>query len=389
MKSEIFILAGEASGDLHGAMLVKQIAGTYPGYTFSGIGGSELKRAGVHLLYDYADFTAMGIVEPLLKIRFYARALREIPALIRSRNISTAILIDFPGFNLRLARKLAEQQVRVLYYISPQIWAWHYTRIRQIRKYVHAIIVFYPFEEELYRSAGVRAYFLGNPLVDIVQQRLASAGSLNETLSKPAIALLPGSRISEAKRHLYPLLGAAKLLWERYGGTLLVPVLSGITGDFISDRVQEIRSTGVDIRILFDNTYRAIERADLLITSSGTATLEAAILEKPMIVIYRVGILFEILARIFVKVKNISLVNIVAGRQICPELLQRAASAQRIFHEACTLLDNPEILGKMRKEIRMVKRKLGDPGAIERIAKKVVSLIEEEGTDSPDKTEQT
>jgi len=387
MKDEIFILAGEASGDLHGAMLVKHITGISPGYTFCGIGGSELRREGVHLLHDYADFTAMGIVEPLLKIRFYARELREIPALIRGRGISTAILIDFPGFNLRLARKLAEQQVRVLYYISPQIWAWHYARIRQIKKYVYAIIVFYPFEEGMYRNAGVRAHFLGNPLVDIVQQRLASAGPLNDTLAKPVIALLPGSRISEAKLHLDPMLGAAKLLWKRYGGTILVPVLSGTTGDFIRDRVRKVRSTGVDIRILFDNTYRAIERADLLITSSGTATLEAAILEKPMIVIYRVGILFELLARIFVKVENISLVNIVAGKQICPELLQRAASAQRIFHEASTLLDNPEITGKMITEIRMVKRKLGDPGAMERIARKVVSLIGEEEPYPQQKTE--
>jgi lipid-A-disaccharide synthase len=376
MQKKIFVVAGEASADLHGSMLVRYIKKKYGNFTFYGVGGRELEREGMLILYESSEFTAMGVIEPLLKLRFYKRALKKISSFIIENNIDNVILIDFPGFNLRLARILKKRGIRIIYYISPQIWAWHYSRIKTIKKYVHSIIVFYPFEAEIYEKEGVRAYFVGNPLLDIVREKLEQGTELNLNLNKPTIALLPGSRISEAERHLTPMLEAAKLIGDRYRCTFIVPVLSGEVKGLVEKGIDRYGHE-MDIRLILDNTYRAIEKADILITSSGTATLEAAILGKPMIIIYRVGIIFELMARIFLKVKNISLVNIVAGRKICPELLQREVTAERIFQETRKLLEDEKLLNEMKNEIDLVREKLGSPGAIERIADLVVSIIEE------------
>jgi lipid-A-disaccharide synthase len=376
MQKKVFMVAGEASGDLHGSMLVRHIKKKYRGFTFYGVGGRELEKEGMQILYNCSEFTAMGIVEPLLKIRFYKKALGDISSFIISNGINTVILIDFPGFNLRLARILRKRGIRIIYYISPQIWAWHYSRIKTIKKYVHAIIVFYPFEADIYEREGVRAYFVGNPLLDIVSEKLERGAKLNLNLNKPAIAILPGSRISEAERHVAPMLEAAKLIGERYRCTFILPVLSGGVRSLVEKSIDKYAHEA-DIRLILDNTYRAIEKADILITSSGTATLEAAILGKPMVIIYRVGIIFELLARIFVRVQNISLVNIVAGKRICPELLQREVTAERIFEETAKLLDDEKLRDRMKHEIELVREKLGSPGAIGRIADLVVSLIEE------------
>jgi lipid-A-disaccharide synthase len=376
MQKKIFVVAGEASGDLHGSMLVRYIKKKYGNFTFYGVGGRELEKEGMLILYESSEFTAMGIVEPLLKLRFYKKALKKISSFIIENNIDNVILIDFPGFNLRLARILKKRGIRIIYYISPQIWAWHYSRIKTIKKYVHSIIVFYPFEAEMYEKEGVRAYFAGNPLLDIVREKLEKGADLNLNLNKPTIALLPGSRISEAERHLLPMLEAARLIGERYRCTFIVPVLSGGVERLVKRGIDQYAHE-TDIRLILDNTYRAIEQADILITSSGTITLEAAILGKPMIIIYRVGIIFELMARIFLKVKNISLVNIVAGKRICPELLQREVTAERIFQETSKLLEDEKSLNEMKNEIDLVRKKLGSPGAIERIADLVVSIIEE------------
>lgn len=376
MQRKVFIVAGEASGDLHGSMLVRHIKKKYRGFTFYGIGGRELEKAGMQILYASSAFTAMGVVEPLLKIRFYTKALREIPRFIAGNGIKTVILIDFPGFNLRLARILHKRGIRIIYYISPQIWAWHYSRIKTIKKYVYALIVFYPFEAKIYERENVRAYFVGNPLLDIVREKLKLGAKLDLDLRRPVIAILPGSRVSEAERHLAPMLEAAELIGERYRCSFIVPVLSGGVKSLV-ERSIERYAQDADIRLILDNTYRAIEQADILITASGTATLEAAILGKPMVVVYRVGIVFELLARIFVRVPNISLVNIVAGRRICPELLQREVTAERIFEETGRLLDDEKLLKRMKDEIALVRQKLGGPGAIERIADLAVALIEE------------
>ncbi len=376
MQKKVFIVAGEASGDLHGSMLVRHIKKKHRGYAFYGVGGRKLEKEGMQILYDCKEFTAMGIVEPLLKIRFYKKALGKISSFIIKNGINTVILIDFPGFNLRLARILRKRGIRIIYYISPQIWAWHYSRIKTIKKYVHALIVLYPFEAEIYEKEGIRAYFVGNPLLDIVSEKLEREAKLNLGLHKPAIAILPGSRISEAERHMAPMLEAAKLIGQRYRCSFIVPVLSGDVESLVEKSIDRYAHE-TDIRLILDNTYRAMEKADIIITSSGTATLEAAILGKPMVIIYRVGIIFELLARIFVRVKNISLVNIVAGRRICPELLQREVTAERIFEETAKLLDDEKLLNKMKHEIELVREKLGSPGAIERIADLAVSLIEE------------
>ncbi len=370
-------MTGEASGDLHGSMLVNALKKTDSSLDFYGVGGAKLKKENVDLLYDYSDFTSMGIIEPLLKLRFYKIALKNILDFIFSNRIFNIILIDFPGFNLLLAKKLKKytDRVRVIYYISPQIWAWHYSRIKKIKKYVDAMIVLYPFEKEIYRKEGVNAYFAGNPLVDIVSEKLSAAKRLSLGTGKMIIGLLPGSRALEMKRHLKPMLNAAQRLQDKYNALFVLPLAGGNTESFVNKALKTSQHKNLNLKLIRNNTYKAIKKCRFVIISSGTATLETAIIGKPMVVIYKVDFLSELIARLVLKIKNIALVNIVAGKKICPELLQRNVTGKRIYTEVCRYLDNKESITDMVSEIRKVKNKLGRPGAMKRIAKLMLSLI--------------
>ncbi|HNR89564.1 MAG TPA: lipid-A-disaccharide synthase [Spirochaetota bacterium] len=377
MKRTIFIMTGEASGDLHGAMLVWHIREITDEYQFVGVGGSEMEQAGVTLIDHYSQYSAMGLIEPLKKIRFFQRAFKRITAYIADNAINTVITVDYPGFNLPLAKRLYRHRPRVIHYISPQLWAWHYSRIHDIRKFFYAVVALYPFEVDMYRAEGVRAYFHGNPLVDSTLAKLADGAPLTVPDSIEYVALLPGSRLSEVSRHIKPLVDAAVILRRERPVEFLVPILSGPSGEFVRRYLADHCPDGLPVHIVENNTQRAIERARIVITSSGTATLETAILETPMIIIYRVSILFEILGTLLVRVKDIGLVNIVAGRRICPELTQRDASGAGIAREAMRLLADPAAYDTMLADIRAVKERLGAPGAIRRIARQFVELIEE------------
>lgn len=200
MKNRVFIMTGEVSGDLHASRLVRSLKALDNSIDFYGVGGCEMEREGVSLLYNISQFEAFGIVQPILNLRFYKNALNSIRRFIQEKSIDTVILTDFPGFNMMLASRLKKDNVKVIYYISPQIWAWRYSRIKKIKKYIDAMIVLYPFEETLYRKEEVRAFFEGNPLVDIVDERLRENNDIDEKISSPCICLLPGSRISEIGR---------------------------------------------------------------------------------------------------------------------------------------------------------------------------------------------
>jgi lipid-A-disaccharide synthase len=376
-KKKIFIMTGEASGDMHGSMLVRAIKKTDKSLDFYGVGGSKLKKENVNLLYNYANFTSMGIIEPLLKLRFYKVALQNILEFIVSNRIYNVILIDFPGFNLLLAKKLKKYagDIKIIYYISPQLWAWHYSRIKKIKKYVDAMIVLYPFEEEMYRKEGINAFFTGNPLVDIVSKKIDTAKGLVPRSGKMIIGLLPGSRVSEVKRHLQPLLNAAQLLQKKYNALFVLPLAGGNAELYVKKVLKTSQYKQLNLKLIRNNTYKAIEKCRFVIISSGTATLETAIIGRPMVVIYKVDFLSELTARLVLKIKNIALVNIVAGKKICPELLQRNATATKIFAEVSKYLDNKEKMNEMINEIRKVRNKLGRPGAMKRIAKLMLSLI--------------
>jgi lipid-A-disaccharide synthase len=378
MKKKIFIMTGEASGEMHGYMLVKALKKLNNSLDFYGVGGTKLKKEKVELLYKYADFTSMGIIEPLFKLRFYKTAMNNILKFILLNKIETVILIDFPGFNLLLAKKLKryKKDIKIIYYISPQLWAWHYSRIKKIQSCIDAMVVIYPFEEEMYRKEGIKAFFAGNPLVDIVSDKLAESRDIAFEPMKTYIGLLPGSRLSEVKRHLPAMLGAANLLQEKYKSSFLLPVAEKEIGVYVKDILVSPHYKKLNIKLIYNNTYKAIESCKFVIISSGTATLETAIIGKPMVVIYKVDFLSELVARLVIKIKNIALVNIVAGKRICPELLQRDVTGKKIFNEVCKYLDNKGQMKEMTNEIRKVKYKLGKSGAMNRIAKLILSLID-------------
>ncbi len=374
---KIFIMTGEASGDLCGGMLVNALRKLNSTLLFYGVGGDALEKEKVTLIYDYEDFSSMGIVEPILKLRFYKNALKNIHDFILSNGIKTVILIDFPGFNLHLAEKLKKRNIKIIYYISPQIWAWKYSRIRKIKRFVDAMIVIYPFEEKIYKNEGVRVFFAGNPIVDILSDKLSAESGIGFEPAKPCIGLLPGSRLSEVKRHLPAMLDSANLLKEKYNSSFLLPVINDDTTRYVREFISKYFPNKLDLNIVSNNTHKAIEKCDFIILSSGTATLETALLGKPMVIIYKVDFIFELAGRLLIKVKDIGLVNIVAGKRICPELLQRDVTGKKIFAEVSRYLDNNSLLEQMMKKIADVKNKIGKPGATNRIAKLMLSLINE------------
>lgn len=376
MKKKIFIMAGEASGDLHAGILAGALRKIDSNLDIYGVGGNELKKQNACLIYDYSEFASVGIADSLLKLRFYRSALKKICAFINNEGIDTVILVDFPGFNLLLAKRLKKTGIKIIYYISPQIWAWHYSRIKSIRRNINAMVVLYPFEEELYKKEGVRAFFAGNPLVDTVQEKLNSEFKITGSLNRPVIGLLPGSRITEIKKHLPVMLEAAGMLSDKYHCSFILPVLSGESGDAARDVLDKYKKE-IALHLVLDNTCGAVRECDILVVSSGTATLEAAIIGKPMVVIYRIDLISEIVGRIVLRINDIALVNIVAGKRICPELLQRDASPENIFSEVRRLIDDSSYRSRMTEEIRAVRDKLGKPGAIDRIAKIVLSLLYE------------
>lgn len=377
-EKRIFIMAGEASGDLHGSMLVNSLKKLDDKLIFFGVGGIKLEQEGTALLYNYSQFSSMGFLQPVFKLWFYRNMLKKIPSFIIDNGIDTTILIDYPGFNLLLAERLKRNGIRVIYYISPQIWAWHYSRIEKIKRYVDAIIVIYPFEEKMYRDEGIRSFFVGNPLIDIVSDGVRKGKAINFRTKPPCIGLLPGSRVSEVKRHLQPMLQAAGMLGRRYKGSFVLPTLKGDVLELIEKELKKSAFKEIDIHLVVDNTYKAIETADILIISSGTATLEAAILKKPMVIVYRVDFITEILARILIrKIDNISLINILSGDRVCPELLQRDVNAKKIYKEVCKILNNKVLYDNTIEKISLARNELGQEGSIERIARVVLSLIYE------------
>jgi lipid-A-disaccharide synthase len=378
-KKQIFIMTGEASGDMHGSMLVKALKKHTKALDFYGVGGTKLIKEKVNLLYNYANFTSMGITEPLLKLRFYKMAMDHILDFIISYNIYNVILIDFPGFNLLLAKKIKKYKssVKIIYYISPQLWAWHYSRIKKIKRYIDAMVVLYPFEEEMYKKEGIKAFFAGNPLVDIVLDKLDKSNGKTIGARGTCISMLPGSRLSEVKRHLPAMLDAARLLQDKYNASFLLPLTGGKAGTYVKKVFKSAQYKNLNLKLIFNNTYKAIRSCRFAIVSSGTATLETAIIGKPMVVIYRVDFISELTARLLLRIKDIALVNIVAGKRICPELLQRDVAGEKIFTEVSKYLDNKDLMKEMISEIRKVKNKIGNRGAIKRIAKLMLSLIYE------------
>jgi lipid-A-disaccharide synthase len=378
MKSKkILMVAGEVSGDLHGAHLVQAIHRLDPEVQFLGVGGEGLERAGMKLLYSSRALSVVGITEVLPKIRSILKAFKILKQSLDRERPDLVILIDFPDFNLRLAKAAHRRNIPVLYYISPQVWAWRSGRVKQISRWVKKMIVFFPFEVPIYREAGVDVEWVGHPLVDIARPTLSRGEAFRRFGLDPGrqtIALLPGSRAGEITRLLPILLDSAHRLQKEIKTVqFVIPLAPGIPKAMITPFLEKIP---VPFTLIEGQTYDVMNISELLITASGTATLEGAVVGTPMVIIYRVSMLSYWIGRALIHVDHIGLVNLVAGRRIVPELIQEEANPRRIAEEALQILKDPARSQEMRRAMAEVRQHLGQPGATERAGRIVYSLVQ-------------
>ncbi len=375
-EKKILIVAGETSGDLHGAHLVKAALSLDPKLRFYGLGGEHLRSTGTEVIFDSSEVAVVGIVEVFSKLRSIFRAFRLLKRSLHWDTPALAILIDFPDFNLRLAKEANKRGIPVFYYISPQVWAWRAGRVKKIAKLIPKLVVILPFEVSFYRQRGVDCEFVGHPLIDIVKPHLSKEEALEIfrlDKDKRTIGLLPGSRREEVQKLLPVLLKSAHLLSRDFPNLqFIIPLAPAINRFEIEEYIGRFN---VDIRVVEHYIYDVLNICDLIITASGTATLEAAIMNTPMIIVYKVSFLSYLVGRLLVKVKNIGLVNLIAEKRIVPELIQGEASPVNIFNETSKMLKNPRLLFTIKGELEKVKQKLGNPGASQRAAQILYRFI--------------
>lgn len=369
----ILIVTGEASGDLHGANLATAIQALRPDARLFGVGGARMKAAGVELVHGIERLDVIGLLG-FAQVRAVARTYRALSRLLRREPFDVVVLIDNPGLNLRLSRVAARAGHRVVYYIAPQVWAWHPGRIRQIARTVRRMLVILPFEEGLFRSAGIPCDFVGHPLLDAMApsyDRVELRKRFGLETDAPVIGLLPGSREKEVRSLLPVMLEAAQHLRHSYPGIgIVVAQASSIPNGCITTLAE---GSGLEVRVIRDQPNEVMAVSDLLLVASGTATLQAAVIGTPMVIVYRLPWLTYWIARCLVTVDCIGLVNIVAGRRIVPELIQHEAIPERLYEEAARLLRDRAACDEMRAALRAVRQSLGEAGASRRAAELVLT----------------
>lgn len=375
----LLLSAGEASGDMYAARLATALKQRLDVAIF-GMGGPQMRAAGVEIITDYSEVSVVGITEVLKRLPSLLRAMRRLVDEAERRRPALAILTDFPGFHLRLARKLRPKGIRNVYYICPQFWAWRPWRVNLVRRRFAQALCIFPFEEEFYADAGVPVKFIGHPLV----------GNVNATLTRELfckkygleqgskiITILPGSRRGEIAHHVLVLVEALAEIRKKLPTPpqIVVAVAPGLD----IRRLESRFPADWHVRFLKEETYNALAAADLAIVSSGTATVETALLGKPMIVVYRLSPLTAKLAKPLVRTKFFGMVNLIAGREVVPELIQHNFTPQRVAAEAELLLSaSPEgknRVEKMARGLEEVRRLLGPPGAVERAADEIARLL--------------
>ena len=372
--ARILISAGEASGDLYAGAVTRGIKQLNPEAEVFGMGGDCLREAGGEVLFDIKDHSLMGFVEVLKKLPDVWKLRNAFIDLMEKRKPDVLLTIDYPGFNMRLAKLAKERGINVVYFIAPQVWAWRPGRAADVAKVTDKIACIFPFECDFYKSYGADIEFIGHPLVDTVKPSL-SRKEAEELAGKrtghPLILLMPGSREMEIQRLLPVMLDAVKILKQkRQELDFAIPRAATIAKEILEDSV---RQAGLNIRLIEGHNYDVMSVADLAIVTSGTVTLEAAMCGLGCEILYKSSPVSFWIAKRVVKIPNIGLPNIVAGRQIEPELLQDDCTPENISSTALELLE-PERFAQLQRDLQEVKEKLGEPGAVKRVAELVLRM---------------
>jgi lipid-A-disaccharide synthase len=377
----VIIIAGEASGDLHGSNLVKAMKALDPDTVLWGIGGEKMEQAGVKILFPSSDMAVVGLTEVLYKLQAIARASRELKSILKNNHPDLLILIDYPGFNIYMAKIAKRFGVPVLYYISPQVWAWGRGRVKKISRRVDRMAVILPFEEAFYGEIGMKVDYVGHPLLDAFGPGIGNSGSGNKDLGSctsrvavehpdshyPVVGLLPGSRKEEIRKLLPPMVKSAEILRQSYPGIRCrLPLAPTIDLEFVQPYIE---SSSVKITVSKGDIYKVLRGCDIALVASGTATLETAVMGVPMVIVYRASFVSYWVAKMVVKVPYIGLGSLVAGEKVVPELLQGEVTPERLAEEALTILRDDDVRENMIRKLKGIRGSLGRGGASERTAK--------------------
>jgi len=374
MPGRILFIAGEASGDLHGAGVVRALKRHRPDLDLFGVGGDQMRGEGMDVLFHIDRLAFMGFVEVLKNLHTVRELRNRLASTLKSRIPDVAVLIDYPGFNLRFAKTLSGLGVPVIYYISPQVWAWHKSRVKQMRGIVTSMKVVFPFEVEIYRRAGIDVEFVGHPIVeriscDTTREQFFADHGLNP--AKKVVALLPGSRVQEIEKIFPVMIDAARRLVQKFGVQAAVGVAPNLGLEVLGK--YPLKDHG--IVPVEHATYDLMHHADVAIVTSGTATLETGWFGTPMVIVYKTSPLTYQIGRMLIDVPNIGLANIVAGKQVAPELIQGDLTPSRLFDEVSSLVADEVKAQKMRQDLGIIRERLGGPGASEKVAQSVLSFV--------------
>lgn len=375
MTKRILVLAGEVSGDLHAAGLIKELQRLRPDLEFLGIGGEQMKACGVKLFYHINQLSFLGFWEVVKHLNFIRQVKKRLLAEMDSDPCHLAVLVDYPGFNLRLAEDLKKRSIPIIYYISPQIWAWGGKRIEKIKKLVEKMIVFFPFEEELYQKHSVNVEFVGHPLAELAKPRLGKREFLERLgLEQECqlIGLFPGSRLQEVRQHLPIMLRAVEIIQATKNEFhFLIGLAPGIEIGF----AESMLPANLPVKIVDGYNYDIMAYSELLLVKSGTTTVEASLSGTPFVVMYKVSPLSYLIAKRMVKIPNLAMANILAGRQIVPELIQNEATPERIAREMSGILEDQARYARIKKELGAIRHKLGTGNVYLKAAQNVAEFI--------------
>ncbi len=371
------VVSGEESGERYGARLVKAIKARSAGIEFSGMGGEEMRSEGVDLICDIKKLSVVGLIEVLSNLSSVLKALKNLKRHLATGRHDLLILIDFPDFNMRLAKFAKKRGVKILYFISPQIWAWRKRRVKMLSRLVDQMIVIFPFEGDFYKEAGIQAEFVGHPLLDVMdvgnrENTIRSEIGLRD--DQKLIGLLPGSRKSEVSRILPIMLQGAMILKEKFPDLrFVIPAARGLGRGFIEPFLK--KTAELKPFVFYDRYYEVIGAIDLGIVASGTATVEMAMMKKPMVIVYKLHLLTYLIGRMFVKIENFGMVNLIAGKKIVPELLQAQFTAGSLYEKVKAFLEDQQQVEKVKHELEVVREKLGKKGMFNRSAEIILKMV--------------
>jgi len=374
-NNKILILTGEVSGDLHASALVASLIALNPKLQFSGIAGNNMINSGVEALFHIKEMSFLGFVEVIKHLPFIFKVEKAIIEHVRLNKINFAILVDYPGFNLRIAKKLKSLGVKIAYYISPQIWAWHQSRIKKIKSRVDKMLVVFPFEKQFYETGNVQVEYVGHPLVERIEEfNFKSKKELFDELQidKEILLILPGSRKHEIEEHLSELIKTAKIISDKNNLQTVVACSENLDVEYLQDFFSDN-----NVKIVKGNTYNLLKNSTFGIIKSGTSTLEAAIIGLPFVVIYSTNKLTYELGKRLVKIDYIAMPNIIAGKSVVREFIQNDVNSKLISDFIQSLLNDSSAIENLKEEFEIIKNKLGNSGASKNAAQIIYKMLNE------------